>query len=261
MGDAHLDNRIPLKLEGRPYLPVFVNGTGPYWFIFDTGAQSSSISPRILEALSLKEVDGAVSLKELRIGGLVWNNLKLGTGDTARIEHVLKRPIDGLVGNCFMIWAKLAITIDYPRARFAIYNSPEAPNAVRMHIGFKNYYPIVPVQLNDTGPYAFLLDTGASFCTICPDLARRLDLTLGQAKPSRGVTGDVPAHVSRVRSFGVGDSHVNDLEVLVSDCSEFSGCAGMPILGLIGHSFLRDFVMTLDYPEQMLALYGSFNKR
>ena len=73
--------------------------------------------PTVIKALGVKATDGSVPLGELKIGPLVWNDLRMGIGNTQQIEQVTGHPIDGLLGGCFMSWASLAIRLDYPPRR------------------------------------------------------------------------------------------------------------------------------------------------
>src|SRR5512142_2772867 len=43
---------------GRVVVPVTINGQGPFRFIVDTGANHSTISPQLVQALKLQTVPG-----------------------------------------------------------------------------------------------------------------------------------------------------------------------------------------------------------
>jgi Aspartyl protease len=244
----------PIHAEG-PHLPLCLNGHGPFWFYFDTGAQACEISPRIVKAIGMKATDGSVPLSEAKIGSLVWNDLRMGIGDTQRIEQVTGHPIDGMLGGCFMSWAKLAIRLDYPRSQIALWHSDGRPMPDAIPIQITDWYPLVPVHVNGTGPYLFLLDTGATYCSICTELAQTLGLPLIRPASTRGVLGILPGHDSIASSIGLAGVEARDLDIVVQPFSLTQRWAGATIMGIIGHSFLRHCTMTLDYPQQLLSLH------
>jgi hypothetical protein len=67
---------------------------------------------------------------------------------------------------------------------------------------------MTPVFVNGVGPFAFVVDTGASSSVIAPRIARRLSLEVDAAQPKllRGITGSelVPTvNVSRITAGGI----------------------------------------------------------
>ncbi|HEX2987616.1 MAG TPA: aspartyl protease family protein [Chloroflexota bacterium] len=258
---SSIEPRIGLDMRGRPthghlpHLPLCLNGHGPFWFLFDTGAQGCDISPRVIKALGVEATDGSVPLSELRIGSLVWNDLRMGTGDTQRIEQVLDHPIDGMLGGALMSWGKLAIRIDYPCSQSALWRSDGQPLPDAITIQIKDHYLLVPVHVNETGPHLFLLDTGSSFCAICPELAQTLGLPLIRPTSTRGVLSILPGHDSIASSIRLAGVEARDLDIIVEPFSLTERRVGAPIVGRIGHSFLRHCTMTLDYPQQLLSLH------
>ena len=62
---------------------------------------------------------------------------------------------------------------------------PGNVDSLRLRL-IQNAQIIVPVTVNQTGPYDFLLDTGAQITTVDPALAKALDLK------TEGTTGIIP---------------------------------------------------------------------
>jgi hypothetical protein len=253
MGRTTGDLRI--EAVDLPYVPVMVNDTGPYAFLLDTGALGASLSSDVARVLGLEE-EGWVTLGSLAIGTRRWTDLGLGSGDNSPISKLVGRQVDGILGSRFFAWAGLAVTIDYPNQALCLDEDPRnaapLPPGIPLHIA--NCYPLVPVHLDDTGPYLFLLDTGASLCVVSPEVARILELPVGPAGIARGATSDIASRTSRLGRLSVGDTHTEDLKVIVMDCSGVTENAGVQVDGYLGHDWLKRFVVTIDYARSTLIL-------
>ncbi|MDC1141509.1 aspartyl protease family protein [Planctomycetota bacterium] len=60
---------VPLKVEGLMYVDVMVNGTGPYEFLFDSGASMNVLNKRLVEKLELEEHDAGAGVQG--VGGTI----------------------------------------------------------------------------------------------------------------------------------------------------------------------------------------------
>lgn len=107
---------------------------------------------------------------------------------------------------------------------------------------------------------SFILDTGASETTVKSGVysAIRSD---GRAQlsglPISTVMGPTTAMVTRVRTLKVGGASVANAAIMtIGDdlLANIEAEVGHPIDGLLGGNFLREFMVTVDYPGQMLHL-------
>lgn len=112
---------------------------------------------------------------------------------------------------------------------------------------------IVPVKINHTGPYDFLVDTGAQVTTVDPALAAELHLKI------EGTTGFVGVGFRTRPSF----AHLDTLEVgshalantlVVIQNMEHVQAADPSIRGILGGNFLGHFDVFIDYASGMLCL-------
>jgi predicted aspartyl protease len=105
-----------LDRVGRILAPVYVNGSGPYAFVVDTGASRSAIAPRLVEALALEGEPGAtVTLRgitgteqvpSIRVQRLEYGHIALDDqllpvvrpGIFANADGILG--VEGLEGSC-----------------------------------------------------------------------------------------------------------------------------------------------------------------
>ena len=106
----------------------------------------------------------------------------------------------------------------------------------------------VQVRLNDKGPFAFLVDTGANASVISSDLASTLDLPRGRPVNLHGIAGVENVATVVVASVKVGQRERRDLSmsVLSSRYLRAPGVLGMDWLGAQG--------LTLDFVERRMHI-------
>jgi Aspartyl protease len=118
----------------------------------------------------------------------------------------------------------------------------------------------VPVAINGTGPYEFLVDTGSQITIIEPSLAAELEL-----KPQ----GDI--HISAVGNHSKAELVIPDLIeagpfavrrplVVVESLAQIQA-HDSKIRGLLGGSFLRHFDVLIDYAHKLLCLDETMQMR
>ena len=198
--------------------------------------------------------------------------------------------LDGLVGGDVI--SGFALTIDYRNQRGWLEQDDDAPPAgadpatvddpvwtdaqlrgggrldvpgctigdCSVHVGATRL--LVEVSLESAAPAWFLVDTGATAVVLAPGVADALG---DPARPRLdGVTvatadGEATAYYTRVGDMAVADGAVTatDVPVLVLPASLLAPLedeVGHPIAGLLGGSFLRQFLVTLDDPSHRLRL-------
>ena len=112
---------------------------------------------------------------------------------------------------------------------------------------------VIPVRINQTGPYDFVVDTGSQITVIDPLLAAELDL-----KP-RGTVGLVSVASYAHGSITVLDtleaaSHVVEKPLaVVQDLGQIRAAASR-IRGVLGENFLAHFDLLIDYGDKLLCL-------
>jgi predicted aspartyl protease len=114
---------------------------------------------------------------------------------------------------------------------------------------------LVPVYVNGTGPYRFVLDTGATLTCLDRSLAERLELPKPVGMIGYGATlgesGTVGLH--RVDTINVGDATVSRLTTCAVDLQRMKQL-GLEADGLLGLNFLKEFTVTLDFQRNVLTL-------
>jgi hypothetical protein len=115
---------------------------------------------------------------------------------------------------------------------------------------------ILPVSVNHSGPYNFLLDTGTQITMVDPTLASELRLaTQGQAEvASAGMHAS--ASFAQLEQVETGSHAVAKLKALVYDLKNLQATR-LDIRGVLGEDFLENFDMLIDNAHSMLCLDNS----
>ena len=106
---------------------------------------------------------------------------------------------------------------------------------------------LLPVHVNDQGPFQFILDTGAGTSLLTPELAQKIGATIIGAKEGQSAGGAVSVSLAKVRSLAVGEARREDVDVGVVDLSHIGSTIGAKIDGDLGYNFLNCFHITIDY--------------
>jgi len=118
---------------------------------------------------------------------------------------------------------------------------------------------VVAAKGGRNGPYHFLVDTGASRTLVSPELIEELGakgaMTLPRQITVRSADGKaVTLPTGTISRLSLGNARFDDVPVLVYDCSALSEEFGVKIDGILGFSFFRQTVLTLDYPHAQIIL-------
>ena len=114
---------------------------------------------------------------------------------------------------------------------------------------------LVPVTINNQGPYTFALDTGASTSLIDQPLARRLGLRpAGSPVPIAGISSNeqaIPVEVSHWHA-----EKLNLPSQIIASASLFQLQRGAGLQGLLGSDIWNQFgKITIDYTTGTLTVY------
>ena len=114
---------------------------------------------------------------------------------------------------------------------------------------------IVPVRINGSGPFDFVLDTGATITCVDDQIAEQLSLPAvrGVMGTAAGVGGQGGVSLVEIDSLSMGGVRAHGLEACVIDL-EHLGSVGLALDGLIGLNVLREFRVTLDFERSIVTL-------
>ena len=233
-----------------PTFQVFVNGHGPFTFLFDTGAAYTLVSSKVVAAARLPVVfdrnghRDVVAVNAIRIGGATL-------GDIWAI-HDDDFGVDGIIG--FRAFGKLNVLFDFPgrqlkvaRLPIALANSFELPYLTPMNV------PTVPIQIGaravrvliDTGDDAYGLEmrseelAGSAF--VHPPIAAENVLNGATEQPTRITT--------LADRLTLGPVHADAAVVAIND--------GLPV-GDLGYEVLRQFRFEFEPGRQVVVFQSLF---
>ena len=130
-------------------------------------------------------------------------------------------------------------------------------NAASVPFRFVNRHLIVlAVSINHTGPYNFLLDSGAQITLIDPSLAADLHLDAQGAAVVASLGSRQSASFAQLDLVEVGSHAVAHQKVLVYDLQNFHP-ADLHFQGILGEDFLEHFDMLIDNAHRLLCLDNS----
>jgi hypothetical protein len=110
---------------------------------------------------------------------------------------------------------------------------------------------IVPVSINGSGPYDFLLDTGSAKTMVDQKLADELGLPRSGEKTVHGMLATAQMSVVHVDSLSVAGATVAGGEIFSSD---HPPTVTSKVRGVLGEDFLQNFDLLIDYRHQNIRL-------
>lgn len=264
--------------DNHIYVKSTVNGRGPYWFIFDTGASATVIHvgrAKQLELVSKGSVPAGGAGAAQRMAD-VHPAVRLKVGDAPESEQTVYgisldmvaqadgRAVDGVVGYDY--FGKYVVEFDYAGSTIRLYR-PEGYryegsgetlpfNLVMNHIRVKASV-VQPGHAPVEG--TFTIDTGASNAmAMTKTFVKNGNLltTKQKALPivpyGGGVGGKVMGRVSRIQELRLGNC---TLERPVANFSEDeTGYFASPDLaGIIGNNILKRFKVIVNYPRKEIT--------
>lgn len=164
-----------------------------------------------------------------------------------------------------LLFLTIAMTLKSGYAQNFEFSNDRKKDAINM-ILIKNLV-IIPVYINDKGPFNFILDTGVGPMIISdPSLTDSLNIKdLRTIKISGlGKGGEIEAYVTTSLEARIGKATLEHIPtaVLKEDLFRLSSYVGMPIHGLLGYHFFKSFIVELKYSNKRVVFYlPSYDKK
>jgi predicted aspartyl protease len=111
---------------------------------------------------------------------------------------------------------------------------------------------LVPVEVNEQGPFDFILDTGAGTSLLSTELAEKVKVTILGSKQGQSAGGAVSVSLAKVDSLSVGEARLPDVDVGIVDLEHIGATVGAKIDGDLGYNFLKYFRVSIDYEKCQL---------
>jgi hypothetical protein len=238
--------------------PVQVNGSGPLWFLLDTGARHTQIDERRARALWLDR-NGAT----VEIGGARVEHVNIRAVSFDDLNAQAGRRVDGLLGSDFL--EHFVVEINYGEHTLNFYD----PNTYR-YVGSEKQIPIrvsndsifVHGQIEVEGRGAvegeFQVDTGyGGTLELNVPFNRQYGLLtkVGHtvSKGGWGAEGGYDEFIGRVKAFQLGRFTLTNplVDFPMTTKNDFGRS---DFAGLLGGKILGRFKLILDYSHQWLVL-------
>jgi hypothetical protein len=150
------------------------------------------------------------------------------------------------------LFVLLALATFIPAMTHAAESAAPIPNIVTAKIKLNDLSMIiVPVSINGSGPYDFMLDTGCSKTIVDQKLADELGLPRVSEKTVVGMLASVRTAVVHVNSLSVAGAAVPGGDVFSTDQP---ATVSSRVRGVLGEDFLQNFDLLIDYRHQSIRL-------
>lgn len=274
------ETTIPFDLiDSHIYLSVFLNGKGPYRFVFDTGA-FNLIDPDVAREIGASAVghqagSGAgaavAEVQFARVASLKLGNVELQDQLFAVLPlHkgfavAAGAPLDGLIG--WEVLSRFVTSIDYAARTITLRREAAPRNGAVIPFVFRSTHPEFACTIDDIASQC-LVDTGSGsaldlmrpFVAAHPSVVPADATALGVN--AYGVGGGDIGRLGRVRSFELGGLTLHDLIARFSEAT--AGLAVQQGVGAnVGSGVWSRFTVTFDYQRQTMTLApnATFAKR
>ena len=263
---------IPFELvQNQIVVSAKLNEKGPFLMTIDTGADTSSIDigAALKIGMTVNPAGEGSEIEEgtvydtrftvVELGGVSARDVDaLAGGMVAKIAKRLGRPVVGMLGQGF--FAGRIAQFDFPRRvlRFLPDPPPDLPTSARRAVlKFKDDESILIDQVSIDGKQVRgSIDTGSSgSMAITADAARRLGLEPAPAPPapkSPPAKAQPPLREGVVRNVLLGTFSAESAPAAFLPAS--AGRDRKPWDVSFGTAFLKDLVVTVDYPDLKLVL-------
>jgi predicted aspartyl protease len=262
--------KIRRDVTNRMTVPVTVDGTGPFRFMVDTGADRSAISSAMAARLGL-DTSAEASLHSLTgistVRTATVSNLKLSQKDfsivDAPILEAANMGADGILGTDSL--RSQRVVFDFQNNMMTIVPAeqrvPREDGTIVVTGKLKNGRLIVTNAIADGNVITVVLDTGAEV-SIGNEALRRRRGNAGLVKSAgevglQSVTGEMlQGEYTFVKRLEVGDVNLANLAVVFADAHTFDklGLGDRPAL-LLGMNALRAFKkVSIDFANKKLRV-------
>ncbi len=138
--------------------------------------------------------------------------------------------------------------------------------SVVIPIQVQNNLAVIPIYINNRGPFHFILDSGVNTTILTePILSNYLDLHFGESILVYGLGGEGIVEAAKAVNVtfamrGITAKNMNML-VLPENLLSFSEVFGFPVYGIIGHDFLKNFPVRINYANETIKIYRESDYR
>jgi hypothetical protein len=272
---------VPFEFfDNRILVPVYINDSGPFMFLFDTGG-GNAITPQVAEKLGLKtkeghlisgagekkEMAGKTKIEKYQIGSLTLHGQDFIVFDLEFLKKAFGfSRLDGAFG--FQVLERVSTIIDFEKREITFGENLDRSNlggqTERLEFEFQDGKPIINGEINDQ-PSKIMIDTGdRSSFTIFSRFAKNTNLSrLFENNPEVisgfGVGGPIRAKWGSIKELSLGSKIALKQVLARLPTAKNGGFADMDISGSIGNQVLKRFNILFDYKKKEIFLRKNSN--
>jgi len=261
------------------YVPVMVNGQGPFRFVLDSGAGLSLIEKSVADRLNLHstgelpavgtggvDIGTFVTADSVNLGGAILKDVVAGQLDFSGLNQFAQEPIEGILGYDF--FSSFIVELDYFDSTITVYDNSASETLMAddtVSIEIETNHPMISALINDSIEGRFRIDTGSmnyldlnTHFVAEHNLIEQSESTIPGVKIHGVGGGEIETILGRVGSFSIGEFTIDDLPCgfSTSDSGIFAAEAND---GNIGGGVLSRFTCTFDYTNERLLLTPNEN--
>ena len=259
---------IPFRLvRDKVIVRGRVNGRPPLDLVLDTGAERTVLSQRVARQVGVQAVSnvlsagvGAGGVRALQAGRI--DSLQIGSLEVTNLPALIKSPpLGGLptaeADGFSPLALGLSMTIDYGQNHLIIAKDlPASPADIELPIR-QHRLTVVRGVVNGEHARSFVVDTGGEVISISRGTAALLPPMTVRQVPVRvyGTSGwDEGAYLMPGINLAFNQIQYRNFSVVVLNLHRPSALLGFHIGGIVGHSFFRDYRVTLDLNRSVMTL-------
>ena len=267
-GDAI--HTLPFRvIDDKVIVRASVNGGDPIDMVVDSGAEQMVMTPPTARDAGIESISttisagvGDVGFRYLELGRV--DSLRIGTFEVHNLPVIIKNPpLTGLpeqrVRNSISpIALGLSARIDYRNSRLILAKSlPSEPADIELPMRVSRL-AVVRGMVNGEQPKSFVVDTGGEVISISLATAREIETKPVRHIPLKvyGTSGwDPDAYLLPGVDLAFNQITYDNYSVVVLNLHRPSVLLGFRIGGIIGHSFLSNYVVSMDLERSLLGLH------
>ena len=259
---------IPFRLvRDKVIVRGMVNGREAVDFVIDTGAEQTVLSQSVARRFRVQPVSnvltagvGEVGLRGLQVGRL--ESLRFGSLEISNLPVLIKSPpLGGLPTPESEGFSPLALglsmTIDYGKSQLIIGEElPDEPADIVLPLR-QHRLTVVRGVVNGVHPRSFVVDTGGEVISISRGTAGLLPPQTVRQVPLKvyGTSGwDEDAYLRPGINLAFNQIQYRNFSVVVLNLHRPSALLGFHIGGIVGHTFLNGYRVTLDLNQSVMKL-------
>lgn len=269
MSDEDVVHEIPFRIiNDKIVVRARLNGGDPFPLVIDSGAEQMVLSLETAKRFGVRPIIntvsagvGAVGLREIDMGRA--DSIQLGTFEVRNVPVLIKNPpLTGLPSTrvpdgLSPLALGMSVIIDYRNKRLTLARTlPDEPADVVMPM-WVGRLAVIRGVVNGQYPRSFVVDTGGEVISISLGTARSIDTRPIRNIPLQvfGTSGwDEDAYLLPGVDLAFDEVLYENYPVVVLNLHRPSVLLGFQLGGILGHTFLSNYVVAMDINRSELRL-------